>query len=185
MHHFEYRGGRLHCEEVPLQRIAEEVGTPVYIYSERTLLRHVRVFEEAFQAVPHLICYAVKANSNINILRRFAKWGTGFEIISGGELFRVLHSEGSPQKTIFDGPGKTAEEIRYALDSDILFFNVESGAELKVIQEVAKAANKTARISLRANPDVDPQTHPYISTGMKKHKFGVSLPEARELYRNI
>jgi diaminopimelate decarboxylase len=185
MHHFEYRSGELYCEQVPLQRIAAEVGTPAYIYSEATLNRHVRVFDEAFQSVPHLICYAVKANSNINILHRFAEWGTGFEIISGGELFRVLRAGGSPQKTIFDGPGKTPEEIRFGLDSDILFFNVESAAELEILQEVAGAANKTARISLRANPDVDPQTHPYISTGMKKHKFGVSLPEARELYRNI
>jgi diaminopimelate decarboxylase len=183
VHYFEYRNGSLHCEQVPLQRIAEEVGTPAYIYSEQTLQRHVRVFNEAFEAVPHLTCYAVKANSNINILRRFAEWGTGFEIISGGELFRVLRAGGSPQKTIFDGPGKTIEEIRYALDSDILFFNVESGAELESIQNIAKDTNKRARISIRANPDVDPRTHPYISTGMQKHKFGVSLPDARQLYQ--
>ncbi len=183
MHYFEYHDGSLRCEQVPLQRIADEVGTPVYIYSEQTLRRHVRVFDEAFQAVPHLICYAVKANSNINILRRFAEWGTGFEIISGGELFRVLRGGGSPQKTIFDGPGKTTGEIRFALDSDILFFNVESGVELELIQDVARQTNKRARISIRANPNVDPRTHPYISTGMQKHKFGVSLPEARELYR--
>jgi diaminopimelate decarboxylase len=185
MHCFEYRSGELYCEQVSLPQIADDVGTPAYIYSEATLSRNVRVFDEAFQPVPHLICYAVKANSNINILRRFAQLGTGFEIISGGELFRVLRAGGSPQKTIFDGPGKTSEEIRFALDSDILFFNVESAAELGIIRDVARAANKTARISIRANPDVDPQTHPYISTGMKKHKFGVSLPEARDLYRNI
>src|SRR5688572_25606298 len=116
MHHFDYRGDELYCEQVPLPRIAQEVGTPVYIYSEETLRRHVRVFDEAFQAVPHLICYAVKANSNINILRRFAKWGTGFDIVSGGELFRVLRAGGSADKTIFAGVGKTAEEIRYAID---------------------------------------------------------------------
>ena len=183
MHYFEYKNGLLYCEQVPLDRIADEVGTPAYIYSEETLRRHVRVFDEAFQAVPHLMCYAVKANSNINILRRFAEWGTGFEIISGGELFRVLRAGGSSQKTIFDGPGKTTEEIRYALDSDILFFNVESGAELESIQDIAWRASKRARVSIRANPDVDPRTHPYTSTGMQKHKFGVSLPEARELYR--
>jgi diaminopimelate decarboxylase len=183
VHYFEYQNGLLYCEQVPLDRIAEEVGTPTYIYSEETLRRHVRVFDEAFQAIPHLMCYAVKANSNINILRRFAEWGTGFEIVSGGELFRVLRAGGSAQKTIFDGPGKTLEEIRYALDSDILFFNVESASELESIQEFAREMNKRAHVSIRANPDVDPQTHPYISTGMQKHKFGVSLPEARELYR--
>src|SRR3989449_7368678 len=131
MHYFEYHAGRLHCEQVPLQRIADEVGTPAYVYSERTLHRHVRVFDEAFQSVPHLICYAVKANSNINILRRFAEWGTGFDIVSGGELFRVLRAGGSAEKVIFAGVGKTADEIRYALDTNILFFNVESSAELR------------------------------------------------------
>ena len=184
MHYFEYRTGRLHCEQVPLERIAKEVGTPVYIYSEATLRRHVRVFDEAFQSVPHLICYAVKANSNVNILRRLAEWGMGFEIISGGELFRVLRAGGLPEKIIFDGPGKTTEEIRYALDSGILFINVESGAELRLIEEVARQMGKRVRVSIRANPDVDPRTHPYISTGMKKHKFGVSVAEARELYRS-
>ena len=184
MHYFEYRAGLLHCEQVPLERIAKEVGTPVYIYSEATLRRHVRVFDEAFQSVPHLICYAVKANSNVNILRRLAEWGMGFEIISGGELFRVLRAGGLPEKIIFDGPGKTTEEIRYALDSGILFINVESGAELRLIEEVARQMGKRVRVSIRANPDVDPRTHPYISTGMKKHKFGVSVAEARELYRS-
>src|SRR5438128_4384456 len=184
MHHFEYRSGVLHCEEIPLEMIATEIGTPVYIYSEQTLRRHVRVFDEAFQSVPHLICYAVKANSNINILSRFAEWGTGFDIVSGGELFRVLRAGGSPEKIIFAGVGKTAGEIRYALDAGILFFNVESSAELELIHNIARDAGKKARISIRANPDVDPRTHPYISTGMQKHKFGVSLPEARDLYRN-
>ena len=185
MHHFDYRGGRLHCEEVPLQRIADEVGTPAYIYSERTLLRHVRVFEEAFQSIPHLTCYAVKANSNINILRRFAEWGTGFEIVSGGELFRVLKAAGSARKVIFDGPGKTEAEIQYALESDILFLNVESGSEADLIAATARRMGKKARVSIRTNPNVDPKTHPYISTGMKKHKFGVGVPEARELYLRL
>ncbi len=185
MHHFEYRSGVLHCEEIPLEIIATEIGTPVYIYSEQTLHRHVRVFDEAFQSVPHLICYAVKANSNINILSRFAEWGTGFDIVSGGELFRVLRAGGSPEKIIFAGVGKTAGEIRYALDAGILFFNVESSAELELIHNIARDTNRHARVSIRANPDVDPRTHPYISTGMQKHKFGISLPEARELYRNL
>ena len=184
MHYFEYRSGALHCEEVPLARIAAEVGTPAYIYSEATLSRHVRVFDEAFQSVPHLICYAVKANSNINILRRFAQWGTGFDIVSGGELFRVLRAGGSAAKVIFAGVGKTPDEIRYALDAGILFFNVESSTELELIHQIARDTGKRASISIRANPDVDPRTHPYISTGMQKHKFGISLPEARELYRH-
>jgi diaminopimelate decarboxylase len=183
MHYFEYRDGELHCEGIALRRIADEVGTPVYIYSEKTLRRHVRVFDDAFQSVPHLICYAVKANSNINILRRFAAWGTGFDIVSGGELFRVLRAGGNADKVIFAGVGKTADEIRYALEAGILFFNVESPAELDLIHSIARERNQRARVSIRANPDVDPRTHPYISTGMQKHKFGVSLSEAKELYR--
>jgi diaminopimelate decarboxylase len=185
MHFFEYRGEELCCEQVPLQRIAQDVGTPTYIYSEETLRRHVRVFDEAFRDVPHLICYAVKANSNIHLLRRFAEWGTGFDIVSGGELFRVLRAGGAAERVIFAGVGKTADEIRYALDAGILFFNVESSAELELIHAIARDTNRTARVSIRANPDVDPKTHPYISTGMQKHKFGVSLPEARELYRTV
>ena len=183
MHYFEYRKDELHCEDVPLREIADRVGTPAYIYSEQTLHRHVRVFDEAFQSIPHLICYAIKANSNINLLRRFAEWGTGFDIVSGGELFRVLRAGGSPQKVIFAGVGKTEEEIRYALAADILFFNVESPAELELIHRIAQDTNQQARVAIRANPDVDPRTHPYISTGMQKHKFGVSLSDARELYR--
>jgi diaminopimelate decarboxylase len=185
MHHFEYREGRLCCEEVPLQRIADEVGTPAYVYSERTLRRHIRVFEEAFQTIPHLTCYAVKANSNLHILRRFAEWGTGFEIVSGGELFRVLKAAGSAEKVIFDGPGKTAHEIRYALESEIRFLNVESRSEAELISQTARQLGKRARVSIRTNPNVDPKTHPYISTGMKKHKFGVGLDEARELYLDL
>src|SRR5215475_1142432 len=157
MHYFEYRGGELLCEEVPLRRIADDVGTPVYIYSEKTLRRHVRVFDDAFESIPHLICYAVKANSNINLLRRFAEWGTGFDIVSGGELFRVLRAGDSADKVIFAGVGKTADEIRYALDADILFFNVESPAELKLIHSIAHDTSQRARVSIRANPDVDPR----------------------------
>jgi diaminopimelate decarboxylase len=183
MHYFEYRGDDLHCEDIPLRRIAEDVGTPVYVYSERTLERHVRVFQEAFQSVPHMICYAVKANSNLHILRLLSKWGTGFEIVSGGELFRVLRAGASPQDVILSGVGKTADEIRYALVSGILFFSVESEPELNLLQELAQTADRRARVSIRTNPDVDPRTHPYISTGMQKHKFGINVPDARELYR--
>src|SRR5262245_52592613 len=137
MHYFEYRSDELYCEDIPLEKIALEVGTPNYIYSEKTLHRHVRVFDEAFQTVPHLVCYAIKANSNINLLRRFAEWGTGFDIVSGGELFRVLRAGGRADRVIFAGVGKTADEIRYALEADILFFNVDAPAELEMIQCIA------------------------------------------------
>lgn len=184
MHYFEYNQNELSCEGVRLQKIADEVGTPVYVYSERTLKRHVDVFESAFSAVPHLICYAVKANSNLTLLRRFAEWGLGFDIVSAGELFRVRRAGGDTTKVIFSGVGKTDEEIRFALDSDILLFNVESPAELEAIQNAARAHGRRARVSIRTNPHVDPRTHPYISTGMQKHKFGIAFPEARELYNH-
>ncbi len=185
VHCFCYRDTELYCEEVPLRRIADEVGTPVYIYSRRTLLRHIRVFNEAFAPIDHLICYAVKANSNLSILRLFSESGTGFEIVSGGELFRVQRAGGLLQKTIFSGVGKTVSEIRYALESGILFFNAESAPEVERIREVAAALGLRARVSIRTNPDVDPRTHPYISTGMKKHKFGVGLEEATSLYARM
>src|SRR5688572_798090 len=182
MQYFHYSGSQLHCEDVPLAQIAREVGTPVYIYSETSLFEQVRAFEDAFSQVPHLICYAVKANSNLTILRRLAQWGTGFEIVSGGELFRVLRAGGTARKIVFDGPGKTVEEIQQALKSDILFFSVESSAEADLIVEAARESGTRARVSIRTNPDVDPRTHPYISTGMKQHKFGIGLSEARNLY---
>src|SRR5262245_52007786 len=182
MHSFVYIGGRLHCEDIPLDQIAREVGTPVYVYSEAAMRHQIDLFSQAFQQAPHLICYAVKANSNLTVLRRFAEWGTGFEVVSGGELFRVLKASGSGQKVVFDGPGKTVEEIRYALNSDILFFNVESAAEANLIAETARQAGKRARVSFRTNPDVNPGTHPYISTGMKEHKFGIALDKAYDLY---
>ena len=185
MKFFEYDRGRLCCEGVPLEQIAREVGTPVYVYSEAAMHHQVQVFAESFNQVPHLICYAVKANSNLSVLRRFAGWGVGFEVVAGGELFRVLRAGGASDKVVFDGPGKTVEEIRYALESDILFFNVESAAEAELISRAAREAGKRARISLRTNPDVDPGTHPYISTGMREHKFGIALEEAEELYLKL
>jgi diaminopimelate decarboxylase len=185
MQFFAYVGGSLHCEDVSLERIAREVGTPVYVYSENAMRRQVQLFIDAFQKVPHLICYAVKANSNLSVIRRLAEWGAGFEVVSGGEIFRVLRAGGSCNKVVFDGPGKTVDEIRYALESDILFFNVESGAEADLIAETARKTGKRARVSLRTNPDVDPRTHPYISTGMKEHKFGIGLSEAHELYLRL
>ena len=185
MHFFPYAGGRLHCEDVALDEIARDVGTPVYVYSEAAMRRQVQLFSEAFQKVPHLICYAVKANSNLSVIRRLAEWGAGFEVVSGGELFRVLRAGGSGGKVVFDGPGKTIGEIRSALEADILFFNVESAAEADLIVETARETGKRARVSLRTNPDVDPGTHPYISTGMREHKFGIALEEAHELYLRL
>ena len=165
--------------------MAREVGTPVYIYSESAMRQQVDLFNEALGSVPHLICYAVKANSNLSVMRRLAAWGCGFEVVSGGELFRSLRAGGDGSKVVFDGPGKTVDEIRYALESDILFFNVESAAEADLIADTAREMKKRTRVSIRTNPDVDPMTHPYISTGMKDHKFGVALPEAHELYLRL
>jgi len=185
MQFFAYASGTLHCEEVPLDKVAREVGTPVYVYSENAMRRQVQLFAEAFQQVPHLISYAVKANSNLSVVRRLGEWGAGFEVVSGGELFRVLRAGGSASKVVFDGPGKTVDEIRYALESDILFFNVESAAEADLIAESARQMRKRARVSLRTNPNVNPGTHPYISTGMTEHKFGIALPEAHDLYLRL
>jgi diaminopimelate decarboxylase len=183
MHHFEYRNGEMFAEAVPLKKIAKEVGTPAYVYSLATLKRHFRVFDQAFAAVPHIVCFSVKANSNIALLKAFAKEGSGFDIVSGGELFRALKAGGDPQKIVFSGVGKKREEIEYALESGILMFNVESEQELVALNEIAAGAGKRAPISLRVNPDVDPQTHPYISTGMKKSKFGVDIKKSLETYR--
>jgi len=183
MHHFEYRNGEMFAEAVPLKKIAKEVGTPAYVYSLATLKRHFCVFDQAFAAVPHIVCYSVKANSNIALLKAFAKEGSGFDIVSGGELFRALKAGGNPQKIVFSGVGKKREEIEYALDSGILMFNVESEQELVALNEIAAGVGKKAPISLRVNPDVDPQTHPYISTGMKKSKFGVDIKQSLETYR--
>jgi diaminopimelate decarboxylase len=185
VHHFHYQNGSLYCEEVPLDRIASEVGTPVYVYSLRTLERHVHVFDEAFGAIPHLICYAVKANSNLTILQRFAASGIGFDIVSGGELYRVKQAGGDTRKVIFSGVGKTADEVRCALESDILFFNIESAGEIELIRDVANQTGKRARVSIRANPGIDARTHPYISTGLRKNKFGVAIEEAKGLYKQI
>ena len=183
MNHFEYRNGEMFAEEVPLKRIAREVGTPAYVYSLATLKRHFKVFNEAFARVRHIVCFSVKANSNLALLRTFAKEGSGFDIVSGGELFRVLKVGADPKKIVFSGVGKKKEEIEYALNSGILMFNVESEQELLTLNEIASAIGKRAPISLRVNPDVDAQTHPYISTGMKKAKFGVDIKKSLDTYR--
>ena len=183
MNHFEYKNGELFAEEVPLRRIAQEVGTPAYVYSIATLRRHYRVFDEAFARIPHLVCFSVKSNSNLAVLRTFAKAGSGFDIVSGGELFRALKAGADPKKIVFSGVGKKRAEIEYALNTGILMFNVESEQELAFLNDVSRALGKKAPISLRVNPDVDPQTHPYISTGMKKSKFGIDIKRSAELYK--
>ncbi len=183
MNHFEYRNGEMFAEGVPLKRIAREVGTPAYVYSLATLKRHFKVFNEAFARVRHIVCFSVKANSNLALLRAFAKEGSGFDIVSGGELFRALKVGADPKKIVFSGVGKKKEEIEYALNSGILMFNVESEQELLALNDIASGIGKRAPISLRVNPDVDPQTHPYISTGMKKAKFGVDIKKSLDTYR--
>jgi len=183
MNHFEYRAGEMFAEGVPLKRIGREVGTPVYVYSLATLRRHFQVFDQAFAKVPHIVCFSVKANSNLALLRAFAKQGSGFDIVSGGELFRALKAGGDPKKIVFSGVGKKKHEIEYALNTGILMFNVESDEELTALNEIAAGIGKKAPISLRVNPDVDPQTHPYISTGMKKAKFGVDIKKSLETYK--
>jgi diaminopimelate decarboxylase len=183
MHHFEYRNGEMHAEGVPLKRIANEVGTPAYVYSLATLRRHYQVFDRAFAQVRHIVCFSVKANSNLALLRAFAKEGSGFDIVSGGELFRALKVGADPKKIVFSGVGKKKDEIEYALTSDILMFNVESEPELVALNEIAAGVGKKVPISLRINPDVDPQTHPYISTGMKKAKFGIDIKKSIDMYK--
>jgi diaminopimelate decarboxylase len=183
MNHFEYRDGELFAEAVPVKKIAGEVGTPAYIYSLATLKRHYRVFDKAFGNAPHLVCFSVKSNSNLAVLRAFVKEGSGFDIVSGGELFRALKAGADPKKIVFSGVGKNRDEIEYALKSGILMFNVESEQEISFLDEVSRALGKRAPISLRINPDVDPKTHPYISTGMKKSKFGIEIKRSAELYK--
>ncbi len=178
MHDFHYKGGEFFCEEVSIQHIVEQVGTPCYIYSHRTIHRHFHAFDDAFKDVPHIVAYAMKANSNIAILKLLAKEGSGVDIVSGGELFRALKAGVPPKKIVFAGVGKSPEEIRHALDSDILMFNVESAGELQQIHEVAKTMGRRAPVALRINPDIDPKTHPYISTGLKKSKFGIAADQA-------
>ena len=180
MHDFHYHNDALFCEDVPLERLAKEQGTPCYIYSHATLTRHFQAFDQAFAAVPHLIAFAMKANSNLAILRLMASLGSGADIVSGGELFRALQAGIAPSKIVFAGVGKSPEEIAYALDSDILLFNVESAAELQAINDVARGKGLRARVALRVNPDIDPQTHPYITTGLKKSKFGIGADRALE-----
>ncbi|MFZ5865466.1 MAG: diaminopimelate decarboxylase [Thermodesulfobacteriota bacterium] len=183
MHHFHYINNELYCENVPLTRICEEVGTPVYVYSRQTLVRHFKVFEEPFANLNHLICYSMKACSNLAILNVFAGLGGGTDIVSGGELHRALKAGVVPSKIVYSGVGKKATEMDEALRADILMFNVESEEELDLLDQRARSLGQRARIAVRLNPDVDPRTHPYISTGLKKNKFGIEVERSLDLYR--
>ncbi len=183
MNAFSYRNNQLHAEAVPLTDIARQYGTPCFVYSRAHLEERFRGFREPLGTRPHLICYAVKANSNLAVLNVLARCGAGFDIVSGGELERVLAAGGEPGKIIFSGVGKTADEMRRALEIGIHCFNVESWPELERLSAVASGMGRTAAISLRVNPDVDAKTHPYISTGLKDNKFGVPIEEAPAFYR--
>ncbi|MCF2910883.1 diaminopimelate decarboxylase [Pseudoalteromonas sp. DL2-H2.2] len=183
MDFFHYQDNQLHAEQVAIRDIAENYGTPCYVYSRKTLERHYHAFTDAAQGHPHLVCYAVKANSNLAVLNVLARLGAGFDIVSQGELARVLKAGGSPAKIVFSGVAKTAQEIAFALKTGIKCFNVESAAELRRISEVASELELLAPISIRVNPDIDAKTHPYISTGLKENKFGIDIKEAFNVYQ--
>jgi diaminopimelate decarboxylase len=180
---FESQKGILHCESCSLKQLAKEVGTPLYVYSRSALVENFKQFDSAFADIPHLVCFAVKANSNLSLLKLFRDLGAGYDIVSGGELFRVRQVGVDPQKVVFSGVGKKNAEIDYALNSNILLFNVESKAELDAIEARGKVLNLKARVSFRVNPDIDPETHPHISTGLQHHKFGIGMDEALPLYQ--
>jgi len=182
MDHFQYRDGRLYAEDVPLEQIAQRWGTPCYVYSRATLERHWRAFDEAFKSQPHLVCFAVKANSNLAVLNVLARLGSGFDIVSVGELERVLAAGGDASKVVFSGVGKRADEMRRALEVGIRCFNIESAPELERLDQVAGEMGVQAPISVRVNPDVDAGTHPYISTGLKENKFGLEVDQALAVY---
>ena len=182
MEHFSYKDNSLLVEDASIASIAERYGTPCFIYSKAALEQNYQAYEKAFEGHPYLICYAVKANSNLAVLNVLAKLGAGFDIVSGGELDRVIAAGGDPKKVTFSGLGKTTQEIYKALDSGIHCFNIESEAELFRINEIAVNSSKVAPISIRVNPDVNAETHPYISTGLKENKFGLSMEKAIQLY---
>src|SRR2546421_11515740 len=182
MHLFHYRDGKLHCEDVDLSRGAQGFGAPLYVYSAGTILDHYRRLDAALAPLEHLICYAVKANSNRAILKLLGEAGAGFDIVSGGELFRVLKAGGDPGKCTFAGVGKSREEIEYALDQCVYSFNVESEAELEYIDRIASEKRTKAPIAFRVNPDVDPHTHEYISTGSRENKFGIPMDHIPAAY---
>jgi diaminopimelate decarboxylase len=182
MHHFEYRNNELYCEGVPITEIVKDVGTPFYLYSDATIRQHFSAFDGAFDGINHLTCFSMKSNSNLAILRLFALEGSGADIVSGGELYRALKAGFNPKTIVYSGVGKVVEDLEFGLKSDILMFNVESTQEIYQLNEVAKKLDKKATVSIRVNPDVDPQTHPYISTGLKENKFGILMSSALEEY---
>jgi diaminopimelate decarboxylase len=179
---YRYEQDTLYCENVALADVASREGTPCYVYSKRAILSRLRAYDEAFGQTPHAICYAVKANGNLSLLRMLAEAGAGFDIVSGGELFRVLKAGGDAARVVFSGVGKTADEISYALENGIHGFNCESEAELALIDALAARCGATARVAVRVNPDVDAATHPYISTGLREHKFGIDIAEVEGVY---
>ncbi|MGH9584857.1 MAG: diaminopimelate decarboxylase [Bryobacteraceae bacterium] len=179
---FSYRGGVLSCEDAPLSAIAQTYGTPAYVYSKRGIVERFQAYEQALAGIPHRVCFAVKSNSNLAVLQTLAREGAGFDIVSGGELFRVLAAGGVPSSIIFSGVGKTDSEIRYAIETGIHSFNCESEAEIGLISQIASALGRQVSIAIRVNPDVDAATHPYISTGLREHKFGIGIQHAEDLY---
>lgn len=183
MHHFQYRGDELYCEDVAVREIAAAVGTPFYLYSRATLERHFRAFDGAFADTGRVVCFSAKANANLAILTLLGRLGSGLDIVSGGELFRGLKAGIAPEKVVYSGVGKKADEIDFALKSGILMFNIESLDELELINSRAGELGQKAPIAIRVNPDVDPKTHPYISTGLKKNKFGIDVATALEAYK--
>ena len=183
MHDFHYKNGELHCEGVPVRTVAQRVGTPFYLYSSNTLANHFRAFDSAFAGVPHLICFALKSNSNSAVLHLLGREGAGADIVSGGELFRALRAGIDPHKIVYAGVGKRRDEIEYALKVGVLMFNVESGEELLALDQAAQEMHAVAKIALRVNPNIDPKTHAYISTGLKENKFGIPIEQALEFYQ--
>ncbi len=183
MHYFQYHNNEMYCEDVPVQTIARQVGTPFYLYSHATLTRHFKAFNDAFEGLDRLVCFSAKANTSMAVLKLLAKLGSGLDIVSGGELFRGLKAGFSPDHIVYSGVGKRVDEIDFALEAGILMFNIESLEELELIQLRAAALHKKAFVSIRVNPDVDPKTHPYISTGLKKNKFGIDTESALSAYQ--
>ena len=179
---YSYNNGTLYCEQTALADIAARAGTPCYVYSSKAILDRFRAYDTAFGDAPHTICYAVKANANLSILRLLAEAGAGFDIVSGGELFRVLKAGGDPSKIVFSGVGKRADEIEYAVERGIHGFNCESEAELALIDAIAGRHGSQVRAAFRVNPDIEASTHPYISTGMREHKFGIPMADAEGAY---
>ncbi len=182
MSHFHYKNDELYCENVPVREIAQTVGTPFYLYCYSALVETYHVFDQSFHDIPHLVCYSMKANSTRAILRTFINLGSGVDIVSGGELFRAMKAGASSERIVFSGVGKTSDEINLAIDAGILMFNVESEQELETINNLAASKGIRARIAIRVNPAIDPKTHPYISTGLEKNKFGINMSQAKDVY---